>query len=207
MNTTPAREATGTAPEAARVATAIARSKCGPRLGRSAGDSRIVTRFVAGHSYTIVLAGNGAQRVDAIIVPTAGFSAPHAFDTQSTSPPMTATTDPVQLVTEKGCIGCHVLEGKGGAVGPPFDRMGGQRGQIDGRLGELAAQLAQGDSPVRALEAERQAALEERVSTEKALGEARAALEGIDNALRGYEQTRHARDEQALAQREKINQR
>ena len=38
--------------------------------------------------------------------------------------------------------------------------------------------------------------------TEKALAAARSALEGIDNELRGYEQTRHQRDEQALAQRE-----
>src|SRR5690606_4263642 len=53
----------------------------------------------------------------------------------------------------------------------------------------------------------RQAALAERVRTEKALGEARAALEAIDNALRGYEPTRHERDEQALAQPERINQR
>src|SRR5690606_28777462 len=93
------------------------------------------------------------------------------------------------------------------ALAQSLERMGGQRGQIDSRLGELSAQLAQGDSPVKALEAERQAALEERVRTEKALGEARAALEAIDNELRGYEQTRHQRDEQALAQREKINQR
>jgi cytochrome c551/c552 len=40
---------------------------------------------------------------------------------------MTATTDPAQLVTEKGCIGCHVMDGKGGAVGPPFDHIGSQR--------------------------------------------------------------------------------
>jgi chromosome segregation protein len=85
--------------------------------------------------------------------------------------------------------------------------MGGQRGQLDARMAELASQLADGDSPVSALETERQAALEERVRTEKALAAARSALEGIDNELRDYEQTRHQRDEQALAQREKIGQR
>ncbi len=93
------------------------------------------------------------------------------------------------------------------ALAQSLERMGGQRGQLDARLGELASQLAEGDSPVNALEAERQAALEERVRTEKALSAARAALEGIDNELRGYEQTRHQRDEQALAQRERIGQR
>ncbi len=93
------------------------------------------------------------------------------------------------------------------ALAQSLERMGGQRGQLDARLGELSTQLSEGDSPVRALEAERQAALEERVRTEKALGEARAALEAIDAELRELEQTRHQRDEQALAQRERINQR
>ena len=93
------------------------------------------------------------------------------------------------------------------ALTQSLDRMGSQRGQLDTRLGELASQLADGDSPVQALEAERQAALEQRVVSEKALGEARAALEGIDHELREYEQTRHQRDEQAIAQREAISQR
>jgi mono/diheme cytochrome c family protein len=42
-------------------------------------------------------------------------------------PAMSATSDPVQLYTEKGCAGCHQLGGKGGAVGPPFDHIGAQR--------------------------------------------------------------------------------
>jgi mono/diheme cytochrome c family protein len=37
---------------------------------------------------------------------------------------LSATLDPVQLYTEKGCIGCHQLDGKGGQVGPPFDHIG-----------------------------------------------------------------------------------
>jgi mono/diheme cytochrome c family protein len=39
----------------------------------------------------------------------------------------TATTDPVQLYNEKGCVGCHQLDGKGGAVGPSFDHFGKTR--------------------------------------------------------------------------------
>lgn len=42
-------------------------------------------------------------------------------------PAPTATLDPVALISEKGCIGCHMLDGKGGAVGPPFDRIGASR--------------------------------------------------------------------------------
>ncbi|WP_045738260.1 chromosome segregation protein SMC [Xanthomonas sp. MUS 060] len=88
-----------------------------------------------------------------------------------------------------------------------LERMGNQRGQLDTRLGELSAQLNEGDSPVQALQAEHQAALSERVRTDRVLGEARAQLDGIDNELRGLEQTRQQRDEHALAQRERIAQR
>ncbi|MCH6483412.1 chromosome segregation protein SMC [Pseudoxanthomonas sp. LH2527] len=88
-----------------------------------------------------------------------------------------------------------------------LDRMGGQRGQLDSRLEELTLQLSEGDSPVQELEAQRQAALEHRVTADRQLAEARSLLEGIDNELRQYEQTRQQRDEQAVAQRERISQR
>ncbi|MBD9369168.1 chromosome segregation protein SMC [Xanthomonas sp. XNM01] len=88
-----------------------------------------------------------------------------------------------------------------------LQRMGAQRGQLDSRLGELSEQLDTGDSPVETLEAEHQIALGERVRADRALGEARALLEGIDHELRTSEQTRHQRDEQSLAQRERIAQR
>nr|WP_298120214.1 chromosome segregation protein SMC [uncultured Pseudoxanthomonas sp.] len=88
-----------------------------------------------------------------------------------------------------------------------LDRMGGQRGQLDSRLEELTLQLSEGDSPVQELDAQRQAALEHRVTADRQLAEARSLLEGIDNELRKYEQTRQQRDEQALAQRERISQR
>ncbi|HWT14408.1 MAG TPA: chromosome segregation protein SMC, partial [Patescibacteria group bacterium] len=93
------------------------------------------------------------------------------------------------------------------ALAQALDRMGGQRGQLDSRLGDLASQLADGDAPVKALQDERQSALNERVRTERELGAARSVLEGIDNELRGFEQTRHQRDAQALEQREAIGQR
>lgn len=53
--------------------------------------------------------------------PTAGAAAPGA------GPAPTATLEPVALINEKGCIGCHVLDGKGGAVGPSFDKIGSAR--------------------------------------------------------------------------------
>ena len=93
------------------------------------------------------------------------------------------------------------------ALAQALDRMGGQRGQLDARLGELASQLSDGDEPVVTLERERQTALEQRVLAERHLAAARAALEGVDSELRSFEQTRHQRDEQALARREGISQR
>ena len=88
-----------------------------------------------------------------------------------------------------------------------LDRMGGQRGQLDSRLDELVTQLADGDAPVQTLEEQHQVALEQRVQTEQKLTVARTTLDGIDNDLRTFEQTRHQRDEQALQQREAIGQR
>ncbi|MHC9085415.1 chromosome segregation protein SMC [Luteimonas sp. RIT-PG2_3] len=88
-----------------------------------------------------------------------------------------------------------------------LERMGGQRGQLDARLGELSAQLSEGSDPNETLEHQRQIALESRVDAERKLGAARSALEGVDNEMRVFEQTRQARDTQALAQREAISQR
>ncbi|MBX9403366.1 chromosome segregation protein SMC [Lysobacter sp. BMK333-48F3] len=88
-----------------------------------------------------------------------------------------------------------------------LERMGGQRGQLDSRLSELSSQLDDGDEPVVALEEQRQVALEQRVIAEQDLTGARTALDGIDNDLRKFEQTRQQRDEQALQQREAIGQR
>ncbi|HQQ57872.1 MAG TPA: chromosome segregation protein SMC [Thermomonas sp.] len=93
------------------------------------------------------------------------------------------------------------------ALAQALERMGGQRGQLDTRLGDLAAQLAEGDAPVQALEAQRQVALEERVRVDRELAQARSQLEGVDAELRQFEQLRQQRDAQALQQREAIGQR
>ncbi|GAA5072535.1 chromosome segregation protein SMC [Lysobacter panacisoli] len=93
------------------------------------------------------------------------------------------------------------------ALEQALSRMGGQRGQLDSRLGELSAQLADGDEPVVTLEEQRQVALEQRVVTEQNLTAARTAVDGIDNDLRRFEQVRHQRDDQAIQQREAIGQR
>ncbi len=93
------------------------------------------------------------------------------------------------------------------ALAQALERMGSQRGQLDTRLGDLAAQLAEGDAPVQSLENERQLALEERVRVERELAQARSLQDGIDAELRQHEQVRQQRDAQALEQREAIGQR
>jgi mono/diheme cytochrome c family protein len=42
------------------------------------------------------------------------------------APPPSATMEPMELIREKGCIGCHTVAGEGGAVGPTFDGIGGR---------------------------------------------------------------------------------
>jgi mono/diheme cytochrome c family protein len=39
-------------------------------------------------------------------------------------PAPSATMEPMALLTEKGCLGCHVIDGKGPPIGPPFDGVG-----------------------------------------------------------------------------------
>jgi cytochrome c551/c552 len=39
-------------------------------------------------------------------------------------PGFTTTMDPLALINEKGCIGCHAIDGKGAAIGPPLDHIG-----------------------------------------------------------------------------------
>ncbi|WP_374604003.1 chromosome segregation protein SMC [Arenimonas sp.] len=92
------------------------------------------------------------------------------------------------------------------ALSQSLARMGSQKAQLEVRLNELQAQLAEGDAPVVALQGQRQAALDQRVVADKALGAARSALDGIEAEMRKYEQTRQQRDQQSLAQREAISQ-
>jgi mono/diheme cytochrome c family protein len=50
--------------------------------------------------------------------------APAAGAAPAAGPALTATTDPKVLIVEKGCTGCHIVDGKGPPIGPPFDGMG-----------------------------------------------------------------------------------
>jgi len=81
-------------------------------------------------------------------------------------------------------------------------RMQQQRAQLQARLAELDVQLADGDAPIKVLQASRQTTLDQRLIVEKDLAAARAAVDAIESELRRYEQQRQRADQQGLALRE-----
>ena len=60
------------------------------------------------------------------------------------------STDPQDLISAGGCNACHVLQGQGGPIGPPFDGMGGRLDEAQIRRGILEpnADTAQGYAAV-----------------------------------------------------------
>ena len=82
----------------------------------------------------VVVAQNVAAALDG---PTAGAATP-----------VTASSDPRELLTANGCIGCHQLAGTvgGGAVGPSFDGIGSRLSadQIRQSILDPGADVAEG---------------------------------------------------------------
>jgi mono/diheme cytochrome c family protein len=54
-----------------------------------------------------------------------------AHDESSEAPAASATTDPKELLNEKGCLGCHKLGAEGPEVGPAFNGIGGRLSRED----------------------------------------------------------------------------
>ena len=52
--------------------------------------------------------------------------APGAQAPAAAGPALSTVTDPRQLLSDNACLGCHVLDGTGGPVGPSFDDIGGR---------------------------------------------------------------------------------
>ncbi len=69
-------------------------------------------------------------------------------------------------------------------------RMGEQQAELEGRRGQLEAELAGGDGPIVELEADLNSTLAQRLSLESDLAAARAALAEADTGLRTLEQQR-----------------
>ena len=66
----------------------------------------------------------GEVTVTAADLKPAAGAAPSAA---GAGPAMSTTMDPAKLFAEKACVGCHVLGGTGGTVGPSMDHIGATR--------------------------------------------------------------------------------
>jgi len=98
MKSVPARPAGGTTPIAAMVATAMARSKWVPLFGRSAGESRIVTLRVLGHSATRVSSVRDPIRTSLLLTAMRHLSRA-SLSTVSARPTMVVPTRPRETST------------------------------------------------------------------------------------------------------------
>ena len=74
-----------------------------------------VVAFLESHGGEVDVTGSDIKSA----APAAGGGAAPAA-----GPALSTTTDPVAIINEKGCIGCHQLDGKGAPIGPPFDHIG-----------------------------------------------------------------------------------
>jgi chromosome segregation protein len=86
-----------------------------------------------------------------------------------------------------------------------LERMQQQREQLEARQNDLVEQLKAGESPLETLEAERQRCLEERLSVDKLLAEARRAMEACEAEFRDFEQQRQRLDVEIGARRDALS--
>ena len=88
----------------------------------------------------------GTVDVTAADIPAAPAGAPAAAPPGGPGGFAGGTTDPMQLYTAAGCIGCHVLDGQGGAIGPEMTRIGARLSADEIRRGILEpnAEIASG---------------------------------------------------------------
>jgi mono/diheme cytochrome c family protein len=79
--------------------------------------------------------------------PAGGSAAPGATTGGAVGAP--GGTDPVALLEGNACLGCHQMDGKGTALGPSFDGMGGRANADRIRRGivDPGAEAAQGFEP------------------------------------------------------------
>lgn len=80
------------------------------------------------------------------------------------------------------------------SISSGLDRLRNQLEQLQQRRGRLTQQLAEGDEPLQALEAELEAKLEQRVDVERELSVAREALESAEHLMRTMDQQRMDRE-------------
>ena len=83
-------------------------------------------------------------------------------------------------------------------------RMQAQREQLEKHRADLDARLAAGGDPVAALEKERQACLDQRLTVDRKLVDARRVVEESANDLREREQARHAAEQAMSSERDAL---
>jgi mono/diheme cytochrome c family protein len=85
-----------------------------PDMRRQLDDEQIwaVVAYLESQGGEVTVSGSDIKKA----APSAAGAAPAS--------PFAAISDPAQMVTAMGCIGCHQVDGKGGVVGPSFDKMG-----------------------------------------------------------------------------------
>ena len=93
-----------------------------PDMSKQLSDDQIwaAVAFLESQGGTVDVTGDDIKKTAP--APAAGGAAP-----APAGPAMTATLDPVKLYSEKGCIGCHQLDGKGTPLGPSWDHVGSRR--------------------------------------------------------------------------------
>ncbi len=92
------------------------------------------------------------------------------------------------------------------AIEQSLSRMHSQRGQLEKHRADLDARLAEGGDPVLALEQERQACLEQRLTVDRKLVDARRVVEDSAHSLREREQARHAAEQAMASERDALEQ-
>lgn len=92
-----------------------------PDMRRQLGDPQAIWALVA-----YLQSQGGEITVTADEVEAAVAEAAAAGGTTGSAQPAarSTTTDPRQLLQETGCLACHVIDGAGPPIGPPFDGMG-----------------------------------------------------------------------------------
>jgi mono/diheme cytochrome c family protein len=75
-----------------------------------------IVAYLENQGGEVTVTASDIQRAgSAAATPAAGQAAPASFS---------AATDPMELLTQNACLGCHVIDGNGPPIGPTFDGMG-----------------------------------------------------------------------------------
>jgi mono/diheme cytochrome c family protein len=102
-----------------------------PRANLSDNQIWAVVAYLQDQGGEVTVTGTDLASAPAAAAP-AGAAAEPAQPATAPAPapggPTSAALDPVQILRDNACLGCHLLAGEGAPIGPPFDGMGGRLG-------------------------------------------------------------------------------